>query len=189
MLRPICTLLLALVGSTIPAEARIGETEVECEARYGKSRELPVETGGGLTPKATESWVAKVYSTHGLRIEVVFDDSIAVFIRYSNEAVLQITHATPPAVGLTASEISHLRNVHLKDGSSWQTYRDATLNGIAPSVKLWRSSSKTLHAGYDRDQKKLFVCSTAFWDIVVGAIQGRTKGGASSGAATRFEGL
>ncbi len=31
----------------------------------------------------TESWVAKVYSTHGLRIEVVFDDSIAVFINPS----------------------------------------------------------------------------------------------------------
>jgi hypothetical protein len=189
MLKPIYILALAIVGWSTPIEARIGETEVECEARYGKSREFPVETGGGLTPEATESWVAKVYTTHGLRIEVVFDDSIAVFIRYSNQAVLQIAQTTPPAVGLTASEISHLRNVNLKDGSSWQSYRDATLNSIAPSVTLWKSSDKLLRAGYDRDQKKLFVCSTEFWNIVAGAIKERTKGGASDGAATRFEGL
>ena len=189
MLRLTCTMALAIIGSIIPAEARIGETEVECEARYGTSRELPVETGGRLTPEATKSWVAKVYSSRGLRIEIVFDDSIAVFIRYSNEAVFQITHTSPPALGLTAAEIVHLRNVNLKDGSSWRTYSDATLNGIASSMKLWRSSGKALRAGYDRDQKKLFVCSAAFWDLVVGTIKDRTKGGTSGGAASRFKGL
>lgn len=189
MLKLVCTLLLAIAWSATSAKARIGETEVECEARYGKSREVPVETGAGLPAEATESWVAKLYSSNGLTIEVVFDDSTAVFVRYSNEAVFQLRQATRPVVGLTASEITHLLKLHPKGGSSWQTYRDTTLNKIAPSVKFWRSSDKTLHAGYDRDQKRLFICTTAFWDVVVGAIKDRTKGGESGGPATRFEGL
>lgn len=189
MLKLIGSLTLVLAVLTVPTEARIGESEVQCEARYGKSRELPIETGGGLTEDSTKSWIAKIYSSHGLLVEIVFDDGVAVFIKYSNEAVFKLAHTAPPAVGLTPSEINHLRKVNLKDGTSWQTHRDATLTGIAPNVKLWKSSDQALHAGYDRDQKKLFVCSAGFWDLVVGAIKDRTKDASSGGAASRFEGL
>jgi hypothetical protein len=187
MIKQLFATAIAVGALSLSAEARLGESSTECETRYGTGRELALEAGAGLDKEATANWTAKAYSTHGLSIQIVFDDDVAVLIKYANEPALKITGSTPPSVDLTVSEIGHLRGVNLVENTSWSSHKDSAMSNVAPNMKMWRSSDKTRHAGYDRNQKVLFVCTAAFWDVVAGDIKARASGG--GGAATRFMGL
>src|SRR5579862_4624700 len=68
----ICLATLVLMTSAL---ARIGETEAEIEARYGKS--FPVEATNGLP--------TKVYTFGGMLIRVVYLDGKSAVEHYSHD--------------------------------------------------------------------------------------------------------
>ena len=178
-----------MASMVLSADARVGETSAECETRYGKGRFVELKLGAGLAEKrkdAAHPWSAMIYSTRGLKIQVVFENDKAVFLKYSNEPVLQLEADSPPALDLTAREIEFLKRAN---GAGWKSHRDPLLSKVAPTMKVWKTSDGTRFGGYDRDRKALFVCNSEFWQIVVGEIRARYEAGASGSAATRLEGM
>ena len=170
---------------TISAQARLLETTQECDTRYGAGQDLPLTLGEEFKSAENKKWTARMYSAGGLAIQIIFEDNIAVLLRYSNEAALKVANSTTRPVSLTADEVTHLRSVNLKEEITWNPYKDRTLETLAPSMTLWISSDKKSYAGYDRDNRQLFVCNDRFWDIVAGKLRKQ----AETSAATRFKGL
>lgn len=179
------TTLLALAALTFTAQARLLETTQECDARYGSSQELQLALGDGFKTEEGKNWTAKIYSARGLAIQIVFEDNAAVLVRYSNEPPLKVANSITRPVNLTADEVTYLRGVNLKEGTSWEPHKDRTLESLSPSMTFWISSDKLRYAAYDRENRQLFICSARFWDIVAGNLRKQ----AESSPAIRFEGL
>jgi hypothetical protein len=177
--------LLVLAALSFPAQARLLETTQECDARYGAGQDLQLELGDGFKNEDGKKWTARIYSARGLAIQIVFEDNVAALVRYSNEPPLKVANSITRPVNLTADEVTHLRGVNLKEGISWQSHKDRTLEILAPSMTLWISSDKLRYAAYDRDNRQLFICSDRFWEIVAGNLRKQ----AEASAAVRLEGL
>ncbi len=182
---PRFTTLLAAAALTFTAQARLLETTQECDARYGLGQELKLELGDGFKNGDGRNWTAKIYSARGLAIQIVFEDNAAVLVRYSNEPPLKVANSITRPASLTVDEVTHLRGVNLKEGISWESHKDRTLESFAPSVTLWISSDKLRYAAYDRENRQLSICSARFWEIVAGNLRKH----AESSPALRFEGL
>lgn len=186
MIKTLFTTFATLSMGALSLQARLGEDSTECEARYGKGQELPLSLSDDLKiPEGTE-WTAKSYSARGLTIQVVYDNDVAVFIRYANESPFKLAKSAPPSLNLTAPEISYLRKINLGEATDWKPYRETFLSSVAPTTTLWKSSDEARYAGYDRQRKILFVCSAAFWNTVVGKIK---ENSGHEGPSERFEGL
>lgn len=177
--------LLALAALTLIAQARLLETSQKCDARYGAGQDVQLELGAGFKIEEGKKWSARIHSAHGLAVQIIFEDNAAVLVRYSNEPLLKTADSTTRPVNLTAAEITHLRRVNLKEGITWESHRDRTLESLTPSMTFWISSDKLSYAAYDRESRQLFVCSAGFWDIVAGNLRKQ----AESSPAIRFEGL
>ena len=177
--------LLGVFALTFAAQARLLETTRECDARYGAGKDLQLEPGDGFKNEEAKTWTARIYSARGLAVQIVFENDAAVLVRYSNEPPLKVANSITRPVNLTADEITHLRGVNLKEGISWKSHKDRTLESLSPSTTLWISSDKTSYAAYDRENRQLFVCAAPFWEIVAGNLRKQ----AESSPAVRFEGL
>jgi hypothetical protein len=185
MTAPYFATLLALAALTFTAQARLLETTQECDARYGVGKDLQLELGDGFKIEEGSKWTARIHSARGLAVQIVFENNAAVLVRYSNEPPLKVANSITRPFSLTANEITQLRGVNLKDGISWESHKDPTLESLAPSMTLWISSDKLRYAAYDRDNRQLFICSAGFWEIVAGNLRKQ----AESSPAIRFEGL
>lgn len=179
------SILLALAALTCAAQARLLETTKECDARYGEGRELQLELGDGFKNEEGVKWSARLYSARGLAIQIVFENDVAALVRYSNEPPLKVANSITRPVNLTAEEVTHLRGMNLKEGISWKSHKDRTLEALSPSMTFWISSDKQSYASYDRDNRQLYVCSARFWDIAAGNLRKQ----AEASPAIRFEGL
>ena len=147
-----------------------------------------IQLGAELAEEGKD-WEAMTYSARGLRIRIVFDEGKAVFISYANENIFSFRQSDDPAIGLTGDEISYLRVANVGKSRSWAAYKDTTLAALAPATTVWKSSDGEFYAAYNRDENRFFVCSQAFWDLVVGRIRERIEEGATGDAATRLKGL
>lgn len=185
MLTPRFATLLALAALTFTAQARLSETTDECNARYGTGKDLQLELGDWFKNEEGKNWTARIYSARGLSIQIVFENNAAVLLRYSNEPPLKVANSINRPVILTVDEIAHLRRLNLKEGISWKSHKDETLESLTQSMTLWISSDKLSYAAYDRENRQLFVCSDRFWDIVAGNLRKQKE----SSPAIRFEGL
>lgn len=177
--------LLTLAVLTGAAQARLLETTQECDARYGVGQDLPLELGAEFKSEEGKKWTAKIYSSRGLAIQIVFEDNVAALVRYSNEPPVKVANSTTRPINLTANEVTHLRGVNLKEGTSWGPHKDRTLEALAPNMTLWIASDQLSYAGYDRDNRQLFICTAGFWDIAAGSLRKQ----AEASPAIRFEGL
>lgn len=171
------------------AQARLGETMDECEARYGKGRARALELGTELEGANLEGWEAKSYNTHGLMIQVLFVNEEAVLIKYANEAIFRLEDSSASPLNLTSGEIAHLKKINLGGQGSWNTLRDPIVQKVAPTLTTWRSSDGSRYSGYDREQREFFVCTSDFWTVILTAVKERVSGTKSGGASARFEGL
>lgn len=174
-----------VVALSIPAQARLLESTQECDARYGTGQDLPLALGEGFKSQENSTWTARMYSASGLAIQIIFENQTAVLIRYANEAPLKVANSTNRPISLTAEEVTHLRTVNLKEGITWRSYKDRTFETLAPSMTFWVSSDEKSYAGYDRDNRQLFVCNDRFWNIVAEKL----KKQAETSPAIRFKGL
>lgn len=177
--------LLALAALTFNAQARLFETIEECNARYGAGKDLQLELGDGFKNEEGKNWTAKIYSARGLAIQIIFENNAAVLLRYSNEPPLKVANSISRQVNLTVEENTHLRNVNLKEGITWTSHKDDSLEFLTQSMTFWISSDKQRYAAYDRENRQLFVCSDRFWNIVADNLRKQTE----SSPAIRFEGL
>jgi hypothetical protein len=182
---PRFVILPVLAALSLTARARLLESTQECDARYGTGRELRLELGEGFKNDGGGKWTARIHSARGLAIQIIFENDVAVLVRYSNEPQLKVADSTTRPVNLTAGEVTHLRGVNLGEGVSWQPHKDSTLESLAPNMTLWIASDKQSHAAYDRDNRQLFICTAGFWDIVAGNLRKQ----AESSPAIRFDGL
>ena len=80
MMKVLLSTVVALGLVTLSLHARLGENNEECEARYGKGRELPLELAAGLEVPENSEWTAKSYSARGLSIQVVFDNEVLLSV-------------------------------------------------------------------------------------------------------------
>ena len=177
--------LLSVAALTHTAQARLLETAEQCDTRYGAGQDVPLELGSGFKVEDGKKWTARIYSTRGLTVQIVFENDTAVLVRYSNEPPLKVANSNTQPVNLTAGEIAHLRKLNLKEEISWQAHKDRSLEALVPSMTFWISSDKLSYAAYDRESRQLFICSAGFWEIVAGNLRKQ----AESSPAVRFEGL
>jgi hypothetical protein len=180
---------LVAVAWLLPgAQARLGETSAQCEARYGEGKDGELKVVKDMQG-AGEKWRAMVYSTRGLSIAVVFENDRAVFIRYANEPFFKLQEGALPGLDLTQEEIAYLKEANGGKGRSWIVNRDPLVTKSAPMFTVWTSSDGEVFAGYNREHKELFVSTKEFYGLVMKVLGGRYGGGGPGDAAARLDGL
>ncbi len=188
------TLLLVAVAQFVilwlpsPTQARVGETRAECEQRYGKGADLELKVGAILKGAAAK-WSASVYSSHGLTIEIVFENDRAVFVRYTNQPILSFGEYDRTVPGLTHREINYLKRANAGRGAEWRRFKEPILEEYAPTLTVWKTSDGKYFSGYDREGRRFFVCDSGFWDDVIVPIRESATASDRSDSATRLEGL
>lgn len=183
-------LLAAAVLLVFPnaLKARVGELRADCEQRYGKGRDIELKVASGLQEEA-ENWKAAIYYSHGLVIEIIYQDDRAVLVRYSNQPVLSLGDQTRAPHSLTQSEIEFLRSANVGEKVKWRRHQESVLEEFAPTVTVWKTPDDLYFAGYDREDKRLFVCSERFWNTIVGHIRDNAAAKDRDDTAKRFGGL
>jgi hypothetical protein len=179
---------LTALGLPSVAQARIGETRSECEQRYGTGSDLELEVGAAFE-KAAANWTASVYSTHGLTIEVVFENDRAVFVRYMNQPVFSLGNYDRTVPGLTQKEIEYLKRANAGSGAEWRRFKEPVIDDYAPTVTVWKTADGKYFCGYDREGKRFFVCDSGFWEKFIVPIRESATASDRSGSAARLEGL
>lgn len=177
---------VVVLAVSSPVQARLGESETECRERYGEPAEARLDMAEGLAAGA-EKWKALLYTTRGLRIQVVFKNGEAVFIKYANAPVFSLDPERGAAIHLSRREIERLRSANAAEGERWSKHPSALVAKLAPQLTIWKTGDDRRLAGYDREQRELFVCDSSFWELVVGEVRKRHAEG--DGAADRLEGL
>lgn len=180
-------LLLGSLALTTGALARVGESESKCKERYGEPAETELELAKAIT-EGGATWKAASYTTRGLRIQVVFRDGTAVFIKYANAPVFSLNPSRSASLDLSESEISHLRKINA-EGENWGRHREPLVAKLAPQLTVWSTNGEKHFAAYNREQKELFICESDFWELVVGEVKKRAEEGAGDNASKRLEGL
>ncbi len=179
---------VAALGLPSSAQARVGETRAECEQRYGKGRDLELKVGAILR-EAAANWSASVYSSHGLTIEIVFENDRAVFVRYTNQPVLSFGDYDRTVPGLTHREINYLKRANAGGGAEWRRFDEPILQEYAPTLTVWKTSDGKYFSGYDREGRRFFVCDNGFWEKVIVPIRESATASDRSDSAARLEGL
>lgn len=172
----------------VPAQARVGETRAECEQRYGKGSDLELKVGAILR-EAAANWTATVYSSHGLTIEIVFENDRAVFVRYTNQPVLSFGEHDRTVPGLTHREINYLKRANAGSDTEWRRFKEPILEEYAPTLTVWKTSDGKYFSGYDREGRRFFVCDSDFWEDVIVPIRESAAAADRSDSAARLEGL
>jgi hypothetical protein len=129
-------LLLLLLMLVSPASARIGETEQQIEAGYGK----PIRDAGAFVVGSS----ARFYRHSGFFILVSFVDGKSVFEGLNKEDESEITK----------DEIAVLLRAN---GKNWQVAR-----AVATGEPSWTSTDGSVVAVYDSRGHKLVLCSNRF---------------------------
>ena len=178
----VCFLASILLGVG-PASARLGESPDECEKRYGRATATALNLGEELKEDGA-GWKASTYVTRGLEIQVIFDDGKAVMVRYANQPMFSMGSAPSSTVNLSAGEIDQLKKANA-EGAVWKPYSVRVLTKVAPGMKVWRTGDSDVFAGYNRESRQLFVCTSEFWDLVLERVRDRYEAGVDK----RLEGL
>jgi len=99
----ISSLLLFLLALCSHANARIGETESECNARYG-----PPKRGASIVPGCQTN----EYDYHGFKIKIAFPGP--------NNPAIKMIFTKSPILVLKEDEVAAILNANTKEGMQWK---------------------------------------------------------------------